>query len=164
MIKVWVISDTHLSHGTIIFYRHRPFKNAIEMDEKIIENWNRVVGPNDIVIHLGDFGPTSKSRLKSLRNRLNGVIILIAGSHDKIPVVTKNRFIVVTGSIKINNLIFTHEPMMEVPENMVNVHGHIHSTGTYGRRINACVEWTDYTPVPLEYYLKEAKQILQIEK
>lgn len=75
----------------------------------------------------------------------------------------KSGFIVVNGTIRIHNLIFSHVPLEKVPKNMVNIHGHIHEKETYGRRINACVEYTNYEPVPLEYYLKEAKRILQIK-
>ena len=33
----------------------RPFKDVEHMNETLIANWNRVVGPDNIVFHLGDF-------------------------------------------------------------------------------------------------------------
>lgn len=53
--KVFFTSDTHFTHANIIRFCSRPFKNVEEMDETMIANWNRVVGENDIVFHLGDF-------------------------------------------------------------------------------------------------------------
>jgi calcineurin-like phosphoesterase family protein len=60
------------------------------MDETIISNWNKVVGENDLVYHLGDFafGPrednTGKIFFENLFNRLNGLIVLIKGNHDSL--------------------------------------------------------------------------------
>lgn len=82
MIKIWIISDTHFCHKNIIQYCNRPFYYINEMDETMVERWNNKVSENDVVIHLGDFALTSKNHLKSMRNRLNGVIILVLGSHD----------------------------------------------------------------------------------
>ena len=54
------------------------------MDETIINNWNSVVKPNDIVFHLGDFAFASNARWKQLIQALNGHIYLIVGNHDEI--------------------------------------------------------------------------------
>ena len=53
--NVYFTSDTHFQHGNIIKFCNRPYSNVEEMNNAIIENWNSVVGPNDIVFHLGDF-------------------------------------------------------------------------------------------------------------
>lgn len=53
--KVYFTSDTHFYHSNIIDFCKRPFKNVEDMNETLIENWNRVVGQDDIVFHLGDF-------------------------------------------------------------------------------------------------------------
>ena len=52
----------------------------------MIERWNEVVGPNDIVYHLGDmFCCSLKNKVHYVRyiiSSLNGNIILIPGNHD----------------------------------------------------------------------------------
>ena len=53
--KVFFTSDTHFGHAGIITFCHRPFQDVAQMNETMIANWNRVVGPEDIVFHLGDF-------------------------------------------------------------------------------------------------------------
>ena len=52
------------------------------MNETIISNWNRVVGPEDIVFHLGDFCLGGSAEWVNVLNRLNGKIYLISGNHD----------------------------------------------------------------------------------
>ena len=52
----WFVSDTHFSHTNIIRYTGRPFQSVNEMDERLIENWNALVEPQDTVFFLGDFG------------------------------------------------------------------------------------------------------------
>ena len=80
--KVFFTSDTHFTHANIIRFCSRPFKNVEEMDETMIANWNRVVGENDIVFHLGDFCMGGSTKWTNVLNRLNGKIYLIIGNHD----------------------------------------------------------------------------------
>lgn len=81
---IWFTSDTHFGHTNIIRFCNRPFNSVKEMDETIINNWNSVVKPNDIVFHLGDFAFASNARWKQLIQALNGHIYLIIGNHDEI--------------------------------------------------------------------------------
>lgn len=53
--NIFFTSDTHFWHENIIKFCNRPFSSVEEMNDTIIENWNKVVGENDIVFHLGDF-------------------------------------------------------------------------------------------------------------
>ena len=66
----------------IIARLKRMFKNVEDMNETLIENWNRVVGQDDIVFHLGDFCLGGSHEWTKILNRLNGKIYLILGNHD----------------------------------------------------------------------------------
>lgn len=48
------------------------------MNETIIANWNSVVGPDDIIFHLGDFCLGDSAEWINVLNRLNGKIYLIS--------------------------------------------------------------------------------------
>ena len=80
--KVWFTADNHFGHANIIRYCARPFASVEEMNETLINNWNRVVGKNDIVFHLGDFSVGGAAEWTSLVERLNGRIYLVLGNHD----------------------------------------------------------------------------------
>lgn len=78
-------SDPHFSHENIIKYCNRPFKDATEMNEVMISDWNSIVTKRDTVYSLGDF---SMARMKNIDialdviDRLNGTIHLVYGNHD----------------------------------------------------------------------------------
>lgn len=80
--RVFFTSDTHFYHPNIIDYCERPFANVEQMNEALIENWNRTVGKQDIVFHLGDFSFGGSKQWNELLSRLNGKIYLILGNHD----------------------------------------------------------------------------------
>ena len=80
--RVFFTSDTHFYHTNIINFCGRPFKNVEVMNETLIANWNSVVGPDDIVFHLGDFCLGGSAEWTNILNRLNGKIYLIVGNHD----------------------------------------------------------------------------------
>ena len=75
-------SDTHFNHANIIKFCNRPFKDVEQMNETLIANWNRVVGADDTVFHLGDFCLGGAAEWTKVLNRLNGRIYLIMGNHD----------------------------------------------------------------------------------
>ena len=52
------------------------------MDDALIANWNRVVGKDDIIFHLGDFAMGGSAEWSRLLQKLNGKIYLILGNHD----------------------------------------------------------------------------------
>lgn len=80
---IFFTSDTHFGHKNIIKYCKRPFTSVEEMNEKLIENWNSVIGPDDIVFHLGDFAFGGSTLWNDVLNRLNGKIYLVIGNHDE---------------------------------------------------------------------------------
>lgn len=74
---IYFTSDTHFGQQRTLELSRRPFNSLEEMDLRLIENWNNVIGPNSTVFHLGDFGKYE------LRNYLNGNIKLICGNYER---------------------------------------------------------------------------------
>ena len=155
--KIWIISDTHFHHRRILEYEasSRPFKDIDEMNEELICRWNKKVGPNDIVFHLGDFSFGNRKRIKDITSRLNGRKFLLLGNHDRehfydwidlgFERVFRDPFIM------DDKFIFSHEPLAEIPEGKVNVYGHVHGSSHFNtadsNRICVCVERWNCTPV-----------------
>lgn len=81
--KIYFTSDLHFGHEAILKYCNRPFANVEEMNRKLIENWNNKVPEDGIVFNLGDFAWGGYPFWKSMREQLNGKIILIKGNHDE---------------------------------------------------------------------------------
>jgi len=171
MPNIWLISDTHFGHENIIKYADRPFINVREMDEALIENWNRLVRPSDHVYHLGDvyMGRHDRNSISNILYRLNGHKRLIVGNHDEIKDVVLHRHFAKISMMRVfreYNLVLTHVPVhpnsLELTKgHVVNVHGHIHQhKSPPGPYINVCVEWTDYTPVNIEDVAARAKKLL----
>lgn len=133
-------SDTHFGHENIIKFCKRPYANVEEMNEALIENWNKVVGKDDIVFHLGDFALGGSTVWNSTLDRLNGKIYLIFGNHDR-----KNlrqgfaaRFVEVLPQLQIEiegrSIYLNHYPFLcyggswRNPDNAVwQLFGHCHS-------------------------------------
>lgn len=80
--NIFFTSDTHFGHENIINFCKRSFSSVAEMDQKLIENWNSVVGPNDYIFHLGDFCFKGSQYWDRILNQLNGHKFLILGNHD----------------------------------------------------------------------------------
>ncbi len=51
---LYFMSDTHPGHKNMIKPCSRPFSSVEEMDETIMDNWNRKVKKSDTVVVLGD--------------------------------------------------------------------------------------------------------------
>lgn len=77
-----LISATN--YQNIIDFCDRPWRTADEMNEALIERWNRVVNNDDTIYHLGDFAMKIRdNEIKAIVRRLNGHKILILGNHDE---------------------------------------------------------------------------------
>ena len=74
--KIYFTSDTHFSSERTLRFSRRPFADIEEMNDAIVKNWNKIVGPDDEVYHLGDFGDISWAK------KLNGKIHLILGNYE----------------------------------------------------------------------------------
>lgn len=82
---IYLTSDLHFFHDRAFIYEPRGFKSVREMNDAIIENYNKVVSPEDDVYILGDLllgGPDSLDKGLKLIGELNGKLHLVRGNHD----------------------------------------------------------------------------------
>ncbi len=149
----WLIADTHFNHTNIIRYCNRPFANAKEMNEYIIQQWNNTVTKEDTVYHLGDFGFGGRKTITNLVNQLNGNIILILGNHDRHG---KQWFLdcgftEVYRRLKIGSYVLTHRPQtLDKLNGCINIHGHTHGRNESldkDKYIDVSVETINYKPI-----------------
>lgn len=166
-MNTFFVSDTHFGHHNIIKYCNRPFKDVDHMNQSLIERWNKVVGPDDDVYHLGDFC-MGGTRPKDWLKHLNGKVHLIRGNHD--PHVEDQGFASVQNykEIKIEGKKITllHYPMKAwngSHRGTWHLFGHVHGTMTvaHGRKgvkdalaIDAGVDCHDYAPISFKQVCK----------
>lgn len=82
-MKVFYTSDNHFGHKNILKYCPRPWTSIEDMNEGMIQRWNAVVGPEDVVYHIGDFCFLPFNKAKEIVARLNGQKIIVKGNHDR---------------------------------------------------------------------------------
>lgn len=85
IMTTWFTSDSHFGHTNIINYCNRPFISVDEMDAVLIDNWNNLVGDDDIVYHLGDFTLSGRLTAQKYFSRLKGLIRVLENPwhHDR---------------------------------------------------------------------------------
>ena len=181
MPSVWLVSDTHFGHsGVCRFTRKdgvtklRPFEDPDEMDEFMIDAWNKKVKPNDKVYHLGDV--VINRRCLSTLARLNGDKVLIRGNHDIFRDDEYRQYFRELRAYHVmNGMILSHIPLHEASMGRfgTNIHGHLHDNRVMkARGVNdktgevlysdevdvryhcVCVEQTDYAPILFEEVIK----------
>ena len=133
--KLFFTSDTHWGHFNISKYCHRPFNSRSEMDNALIDNWNKVVPQDGIVVHCGDFMLPHKEDIKEyekILKKLNGNILLCRGNHDRIPlsIEPQGKLIAVVdiamAYVDKVKIMASHYPMLAYPADY-QVFGHIHT-------------------------------------
>jgi len=164
---IFFTSDTHFFHYKLIEIGMRPFENVCEMNNTIVNNWNKKVGTEDIVHHLGDFALTWKKKLiHELVSALNGKIKLIKADHDKPIGKEFSDKIEITDKIveiKLGNhpLVLCHYPITFWPKSHYNswhIHGHTHGRYVHhGKSYDVGVDNTNFNVISEE----ELKNILR---
>lgn len=81
-MNIWLTSDLHFMHDKPFLYEPRGFTSITEMNEAIVERWNSVVQPNDLIYNLGDIALNDVDRAIHYIRLLNGFQHLIKGNHD----------------------------------------------------------------------------------
>ena len=92
--NVWFTSDTHFGHVNIVSGTTqwdmdrvnngvRDFDTVEDMNRTVVDNINKVVMPDDTLVHLGDWSFGGIENIWNLRNRIMCKnIILVFGNHD----------------------------------------------------------------------------------
>jgi calcineurin-like phosphoesterase family protein len=88
---IYFTSDTHYNHKNLVKGISRwedksgcrDFNTKEEMNDLLVENINKVVKPDDVLFHLGDFAFHGKHFIKEFREKINCKNVhLIYGNHD----------------------------------------------------------------------------------
>ena len=149
-------ADEHYDHmsktGGILKYR--PFDTYDEMHDAMISRHNEAVGPNDIVIHAGDFtlNPRYQEVVEKFVSQLEGKHIFLKGSHDRWLKGTSHHEI---WEKKIGDLyiVVCHYCMRVWPRSHYNstlLFGHSHGRlAPIGKSYDIGVDANDFYPVPL---------------
>lgn len=163
--KIWFTGDQHFFHKNIIRFCNRPFKNVNDMNETIINNWNNVVGKNDIVYNLGDISIGRQKEVVSILEQLNGRKVLIVGNHDEKVNRIADKFegVYYYLELKEYNIVLSHYPFLtwnRIYHNSIHLHGHSHGTlkDVYNekgeiitnKRFDVGVDCNNFTPFSLE--------------
>jgi calcineurin-like phosphoesterase family protein len=169
---IWFTSDTHFNHENIVKHSNRPFTDLGEMTEVLVKNWNEVVEKGDTVYHLGDFalsyGKQSVDLIDKLLSRLNGHKHLIAGNHDRKPVLDNPRWASVRdyheikvdlGGIHKQRIVMSHYAFRvwnQMHRGAWMLHGHSHGNLHHaeGKIMDVGVDCHFYRPISLDTVIK----------
>lgn len=168
MANTFFISDTHFGHDKICTFLRddgtgqvRPFSCAEEMDEIMVQNWNKVVKPHDKVYHLGDVA-IKRVHIATV-GRCNGKKVLVRGNHDIFNLEDYTPFFYDIRGVHVmpaRDMILSHIPLHDtsVTRFNVNVHGHTHEKSVGSPlHICVCVEQIGYTPISIEELMQKIK-------
>lgn len=130
------------------------------MNEAMVDNWNAVVRPGDLVYHLGDFSFGTVEDSVKIAKRLMGQKYLVFGNHDKR--LRKERDFLAQwiwskdfAEIKVGDqkIVLCHYAMLtwnQSHRGSWNLHGHSHGSlkdDPGALRTDVGVDCWDYTPV-----------------
>lgn len=127
--RTWVISDTHFFHTKLSDeFGQRPQG----FTETTIKALQRMLEPQDTLIHLGDLILAEHDKLKGIMDSIAGRKILVRGNHDRKSAswYEDRGFHFACDCFALGSLVFTHRPLHpdKFPHGVrINVHGHLHN-------------------------------------
>lgn len=164
---IYFTSDLHFGHENVIRHAGRPFPGAGVMDETLIQNWNRRVGPQDESYILGDLTMKGAAYAEGILRRLNGRKYLVCGNHDHFvrqQSFDRSLFEWVGDYCELNYegriFVLFHYPILEwnhVFRGAYHLHGHQHNSMDYNqinraaglRRFDVGVDANGFAPVSI---------------
>ena len=159
--KMFFISDTHFCQKDKVRNKEFEYTSYEQTDHEFVKHWNAMVGENDVVYHLGDFGKYETIKM------LNGKVVLICGNYERDQfgkdfqkfrrrlkrlgfkeVYEKNYILEEKYFGRPINLV--HKPT-DTRKDMFNLYGHVHSLKAVMKNgFNVCLEYHGYKPVTQE--------------
>ena len=174
---VFFTSDLHLFHDNIVSICERPFKDAEDMKESLIRNWNAIVPRNGQVFVLGDmfWKKGDMEKCVKVMERLNGQKWLVAGNHDLFP---REDYLAMgfedardylEVSVEKQVAVLCHYPMLEwngFYHGYWHLHGHVHGRGSHFsfRVMDVGVDANNYTPVPWRDVVKRLDGGMELDQ
>ena len=138
----------------------RGFSCADEMNEHIVNQWNKVVNKKDTTYILGDL--TMENANYEILNKLNGIKHIVLGNHDEGQHTKhmQNYVNKIAGMVNYKKeFILTHCPIhpCELEYRFkYNIHGHVHENTLPDKRyVNVSAEVIDYKPKTLKELILE---------
>lgn len=144
--RIYFYSDPHFDDKNIPKIR----ANYITDDEQI-KRINSKIGKCDTIIFLGDIGDVEYIK------KIRGYKVLIKGNHDKGSSNYQESFNeIYEGALTISDkIVLSHEPIKNLPEYFINIHGHDHNNNYIDEKhINVCAEYINYIPVDFTNIMK----------
>jgi len=160
-MSVFFTADTHFGDHRTINISRRPFANAADMTEALVERWNAVVGSDDVVWHLGDVA-RRPADVAVLLARLNGTKHLLRGNNDPDATLAAQGWDSVADYAEITlegrQLVLCHYPFRSwngQHRGAINLHGHSHGRlKPMLRQFDVGVDAHDFAPVQLDSLLR----------
>ena len=177
--KIYVTADSHFGQVDAIESYDRPFADETAMTDAIVDCWNDVLRPDDVLIHLGDFvgdieDTEEKVRVAAeVRQRLRVErILLVRGNHDPRRAEFESIFDDVVDLLDhrakhaTHRVVMSHYPMRSWRGNRrgsVHLYGHTHGRlEEIGRSTDVGVDCWKFRPLRLDALLRslEARPIV----
>ena len=178
--EIWFCSDLHLGHSNMYKFTNydgtkcRPWDNYEEAEEYMLQEFNRVLKPQDTLYVLGDVA----SKTDRASYFFNALVpcrrILLMGNHDnKIGFKFLSKYFnEIRGAYNLENYIMTHIPVSSGSKGRfkTNIHGHTHSnliTIDNNGKIpdpwyrNVCVERTGFKLINFSEIKKETEKLIE---
>ncbi len=165
-------ADFHCYHTNIIKHCNRPFNNASEMVDCILDNHNSIVKPNDDFYFLGDFAwQLSYGKLSKLVNKFNGRKHFFVGNHDHAAYFYRLEQDNIISSCNIacgikveDNYIwlshYAHRSWNKAFQGAFHLYGHSHSKlPPYGLSFDVGVDCWDFKPISYDQVVLVMKKL-----
>ena len=165
-MTIFFPADPHFGDHRTINIQKRPFASVGEMDAVLIERWNAMVGPDDIVWHLGDVARRAAD-VPALLDRLHGTKHLLRGNNDPDATLTAIGWASVGDYAEIvvdgDALVLCHYPFRSwngQHRGTLNLHGHSHGRlKPMPRQFDVGVDVQEFAPVTLERLLRATRKV-----